>query len=350
MRLTAIALASLLGSANAFVPGPVAQQRSSQHVLNLSNNQQQNADIFEGARTAVLGTVTAATIFMGTMVPIPDVDVANAATKAAAPAVEETTAVAKKATKTKKVEAAPATPAPLSAEKSALASAKAAYSASQTPLKEAKSAVSTATSTYNKAKATRESTQKQATQLKKNLVDVNDKLAKAKRNKKNAQVTDLYVKEIDTIKTKLSAAEKSLVTAKADETNSAKDLSTKEKMLVTADKNAKSAQTSVANAEKKLEGATKKLKEEQLKAEKKAKEAKKQAEKKAKEEKKKAEKMWVLSDGWTRLCAVGAYDIVHHGSCLPHMLVWWGLFEYWYQHLCLTTCFELTLFIPLLCI
>ena len=131
MRLSTLALFALLSSASAFAPAKIStthrSQSSSLHaVQNDNNNNNQFGNQIEDAKNAFLGTVTAATLFMGTLAPLPG-DAANAAAAApaAAPATAtKTTAAAKKAEPV-------AAPAPLAAEKAAVASAKAAFTATQ---------------------------------------------------------------------------------------------------------------------------------------------------------------------------------------------------------------------------
>lgn len=307
MRITTIAFAgAVLGGANGFAPAPIAQRRTT---LNLDNNNQ-NEDLaagVEGTKAAVFSTVTAATLFMGSLLPIADVDVANAA----APA----TTTAPVATKTKATAAAkPA--APLSAEKAAVEAAKSAYAAAQKDVAVAKPPATAASQAYSKATNTREAAQKLQMDLKKELVKVNDKLAKAKSQKKNSSILDVYVKEIDSIKvssdvlscehhiicahniwfswsssdahssfcfiipnpnhkTKLSNAEKSIASAKSAETAASKELSAKQSTLSNAEKAANGASKSLADAENKLSSAEKKLTDAKVKAQEQAKKDKK---------------------------------------------------------------------------
>lgn len=195
MRLTLLALAALVGSTSAFSTSPnVCKQRSSQsqHVMNLQKN---NEDIFDEAKNVIGATFTAATLFMGTMTPL-SADIANAATATtAAPSTTTSTTTTKTVSSAKKE-----TPAPLSSEKAALDSAKAAYTATQKPLSDAKKVANEAQSTLNKATSARESLQKKTSELKKNLISVNDKLASAKKSGKSSTVMDVYGKEIATIK------------------------------------------------------------------------------------------------------------------------------------------------------
>ena len=111
-----------------------------------------------------------------------------------------TEVVKKKTTSTPAPEKKAAVPAPLSTEKAALESAKSAYTTAMKPLSDAKSQVSSASSAYTKATSARESAQKKSTDLKKKLSNANDSLAKAKKNGKPSQITDVYVKEIANIK------------------------------------------------------------------------------------------------------------------------------------------------------
>lgn len=126
MRLSTLALLALLSSASAFAPAKIStthrSQSSSLHAVQNNNNQFGNQ--IEDAKNAFLGTVTAATLFMGTLAPLPG-DAANAA--AAPPAAPAT---ATKTTAAKKAEPV-AAPAPLAAEKAAVASAKTAFTATQ---------------------------------------------------------------------------------------------------------------------------------------------------------------------------------------------------------------------------
>lgn len=124
MRLSTIALFALLSSASAFAPAKIATPHRSQSSLQAAKNDNNNqfGIQIEEAKNAFLGTVTAATLLMGTLAPLPD-DVANAA--ASAPAAPATT------TATKKAKEPVAAPAPLAAEKAAVASAKAAFTATQ---------------------------------------------------------------------------------------------------------------------------------------------------------------------------------------------------------------------------
>ena len=226
MRLSILALAALLGSSNAFAPAHFStqQQRSSQHVVtNLSSNNNHNnnqENIIEDAKNVVLGTFTAATLLMGTMVPLPanaglaapgselankplevkEVTKKSAPIKAEATKATTTEVVKKKTTSTPAPEKKAAVPAPLSTEKAALESAKSAYTTAMKPLSDAKSQVSSASSAYTKATSARESAQKKSTDLKKKLSNANDSLAKAKKNGKPSQITDVYVKEIANIK------------------------------------------------------------------------------------------------------------------------------------------------------
>ena len=127
MRLSTLALLALLSSASAFAPARISTTHRSQSSLHaVQNNNNQFGNQIEDAKNAFLGTVTAATLFMGTLAPLPG-DAANAAAAAppAAPATAtKTTAAAKKAEPV-------AAPAPLAAEKAAVASAKAAFTATQ---------------------------------------------------------------------------------------------------------------------------------------------------------------------------------------------------------------------------
>ena len=153
MRLSILALAALLGSSNAFAPAHFStqQQRSSQHVVtNLSSNNNHNnnqENIIEDAKNVVLGTFTAATLLMGTMVPLPanaglaapgselankplevkEVTKKSTLIKAEATKATTTEVVKKKTTSTPAPEKKAAVPAPLSTEKAALESAKSAY-------------------------------------------------------------------------------------------------------------------------------------------------------------------------------------------------------------------------------
>ena len=128
MRHSTLALFALLSSASAFAPAKIStthRSQSSLHAVKNDNNNNQFGNQIEDAKNAFLGTVTAATILMGTMAPLPDA--ANAATAApAAPAA----ATATKTAPAKKADPV-AAPAPLAAEKAAVASAKAAFTASQ---------------------------------------------------------------------------------------------------------------------------------------------------------------------------------------------------------------------------
>lgn len=193
MRLTLLALAALVGSTSAFSTSPnvCKQKSSSQHVV---MNLQKNEDIFDEAKNVIGATFTAATLFMGTMTPL-SADIANAATATTAAPSTTTSTTTKKVSSAKKE-----TPAPLSSEKAALDSAKAAYTATQKPLSDAKKVANEAQSTLNKATSARESLQKKTTELKKNLISVNDKLASAKKSGKSSTVMDVYGKEIATIK------------------------------------------------------------------------------------------------------------------------------------------------------
>lgn len=127
MRLSTLALLALLSSASAFAPAKIStthrSQSSSLHAVQNNNNQFGNQ--IEDAKNAFLGTVTAATLFMGTLAPLPG-DAANAA--AAAPPAAPATAT--KTTAAKKAETV-AAPAPLAAEKAAVASSKTAFTATQ---------------------------------------------------------------------------------------------------------------------------------------------------------------------------------------------------------------------------
>ena len=67
MRLSTLALATLIGSTSAFAPAPITRT-TSRVVLNNQNN---SDDIFNEARNVVLGTFTAATLFMGTLTTTP---------------------------------------------------------------------------------------------------------------------------------------------------------------------------------------------------------------------------------------------------------------------------------------
>lgn len=131
MRHSTLALFALLSSTSAFAFAPAKistthRSQSSLHAVKNDNNNQIGNQI-EDAKNAFLGTVTAATILMGTLAPLPG-DAANAAA-AAAPAAPAA-ATATKTTATKKAEPV-AAPAPLAAEKAAVASAKAAFTATQ---------------------------------------------------------------------------------------------------------------------------------------------------------------------------------------------------------------------------
>jgi hypothetical protein len=126
MRLSNLALFTLLSSsASAFAPAPIfSSPRNSPLQVSKSDNNNEFSNPIEGAKNAFLGTVTAATLLMGTLAPLPgDLSVAIAATAAppAAATASKTVAAAKKAE--------PA--APLAVEKAAVASAKAAFAATQ---------------------------------------------------------------------------------------------------------------------------------------------------------------------------------------------------------------------------
>ncbi len=130
MRHSTLALFALLSSTSAFAPAKIStttRSRSSLHAVNNNSNNQIGTQI-EDAKNAFLGTVTAATILMGTLAPLP-ADAANAAATAA-PAAPAAAATATKTAATKKAEPV-AAPAPLAAEKAAVASAKAAFTATQ---------------------------------------------------------------------------------------------------------------------------------------------------------------------------------------------------------------------------
>ena len=132
MRHSTLALIALLSSASAFAPpAKISTSHRSQSSLlhavqNDNNNNNQFGNQIEDAKNAFLGTVTAATLFMGTLAPLPG-DAANAAAAAppaAAPAAATKTTAANKAEPV-------AAPAPLAAEKAAVASAKTAFTAAQ---------------------------------------------------------------------------------------------------------------------------------------------------------------------------------------------------------------------------
>ena len=127
MRHSTLALFALLSSTSAFAfaPAKISTAHRSQsplHAVKSDNNNEIGKQI-EDAKNAFLGTVTAATILMGTLAPLPG-DAANAAAAAPAPATATKTAATKKAEPV-------AAPAPLAAEKAAVASAKAAFTATQ---------------------------------------------------------------------------------------------------------------------------------------------------------------------------------------------------------------------------
>lgn len=132
MRLSTLALfAVLANSASAFAPAQIfSSHRNSQSTLQFSkndNNNNQFSNQIEDAKNAFLGTVTAATLFVGALAPLPgDSAVANAAA-AAAPSAATTATKATTAVKKEPV----AAPAPLAAEKAAVASAKAAVEATK---------------------------------------------------------------------------------------------------------------------------------------------------------------------------------------------------------------------------
>jgi len=69
MRLSTLALATLIGSTSAFAPAPITRTSQQSHVV--LNNQNNSDDIFDDARNVVLGTFTAATLFMGTLITTP---------------------------------------------------------------------------------------------------------------------------------------------------------------------------------------------------------------------------------------------------------------------------------------
>lgn len=133
MRLSTLALfAVLANSASAFAPAQIfSSHRNSQSTLQFSkndNNNNQFSNQIEDAKNAFLGTVTAATLFVGALAPLPgDSAVANAAAAAAAPSAATTATKATTAVKKEPV----AAPAPLAAEKAAVASAKAAVEATK---------------------------------------------------------------------------------------------------------------------------------------------------------------------------------------------------------------------------
>ena len=134
MRLSTLALIAVLSSsASAFAPTSISSssRHNLQSALQFSKNDNNNqfSNQIEDAKNAFLGTVTAATLFMGTLAPLPgDSAVANAATTAAPPAAA--TLTTKATTAVKKAEPV-AAPAPLAAEKAAVASAKAAFEATK---------------------------------------------------------------------------------------------------------------------------------------------------------------------------------------------------------------------------
>ena len=193
MRLSALALVTLLGGNNvaAFAPAPVSMHQN-RHVLNLSdeNDNSQPAVSFESAKNAVLGTVTAATLLIGTLAPLPDASLsaANAAVTAAPVATATKTAA----------KVAPVDP--LASEKKAVESAKAAYAAAQKPIADAKAKVALAKSTLNRDKSARESAQKKAVDLKKTLIDYNDRLSQAKSKKKSTKLIELETKNVGKFK------------------------------------------------------------------------------------------------------------------------------------------------------
>jgi hypothetical protein len=130
MRLSTFALLALLSSASAFAPAEISTSHRAQTALRLAKNDnkiQLGRNQIEDAKNAFLGTVTAATILMGTLAPLPS-DAANAAATIA-PATPAATAT-KTSPVVKKAEPV-AAPVPLAAEKAAVASAKAAFTASQ---------------------------------------------------------------------------------------------------------------------------------------------------------------------------------------------------------------------------
>jgi len=129
MRLSTLALLALLSSTSAFAPAHISTSHRSQSALPAAKNDNNNqfGNQIEDAKNAFLGTVTAATILMGTLAPLPS-DAANAAATVAPAAPVATATITTPAVK--KAEPADA-PAPLAAEKAAVASAKAAFTASQ---------------------------------------------------------------------------------------------------------------------------------------------------------------------------------------------------------------------------
>eukprot|EP01082_Thalassiosira_pseudonana_P009821 g9012.t2 g9012 contig34:631826-633906(-) len=287
MRLSSLCLLTVLATSSAFAPSqPPAVALTRSVALNLSNNNNNNnkennnhnLPSMEAVQNTLLSTVTAATLLMGSFAPF-TADAANAA-----PATTNTMLMGSSLT----LSAAPPID-PLAKERTTLTQSRTAYATASAPIAQLKNEVNVASSELAKDTAAVEKQMKKVKDVKKCLLDVNDKLAQAK-GRGNEKLAGILAKNSANTKAELQKDEALLTTLKSTQATVSKTLATKQSALSTAEKQAASAKKALVDAEKKLERGEKKVADAKKKEEKIAKENKKNAEKQAKQDKKKAQK------------------------------------------------------------
>ena len=175
MRLSSLCLLTVLATSSAFAPSqPPAVALTRSVALNLSNNNNNennnhNLPSMEAVQNTLLSTVTAATLLMGSFAPF-TADAANAA-----PATTNTMLMGSSLT----LSAAPPVD-PLAKERTTLTQSPTAYATASAPIAQLKNEVNVASSELAKDTAAVEKQMKKVKDVKKCLLDVNDKLAQAK--------------------------------------------------------------------------------------------------------------------------------------------------------------------------
>lgn len=177
MRLSSLCLLTVLATSSAFAPSqPPAVALTRSVALNLSNNNNNNNEnnnhnlpSMEAVQNTLLSTVTAATLLMGSFAPF-TADAANAA-----PATTNTMLMGSSLT----LSAAPPVD-PLAKERTTLTQSRTAYATASAPIAQLKNEVNVASSELAKDTAAVEKQMKKVKDVKKCLLDVNDKLAQAK--------------------------------------------------------------------------------------------------------------------------------------------------------------------------
>ncbi|EED87628.1 predicted protein [Thalassiosira pseudonana CCMP1335] len=285
MRLSSLCLLTVLATSSAFAPSqPPAVALTRSVALNLSNNNNNennnhNLPSMEAVQNTLLSTVTAATLLMGSFAPF-TADAANAA-----PATTNTMLMGSSLT----LSAAPPID-PLAKERTTLTQSRTAYATASAPIAQLKNEVNVASSELAKDTAAVEKQMKKVKDVKKCLLDVNDKLAQAK-GRGNEKLAGILAKNSANTKAELQKDEALLTTLKSTQATVSKTLATKQSALSTAEKQAASAKKALVDAEKKLERGEKKVADAKKKEEKIAKQDKKKAQKQAKEQKKKDQQM-----------------------------------------------------------